>query len=237
MRDLYVFFDEEDAKILIDWFNQEEEIAYIIADGINRCRAVPTVERLEDGKQNFWYVPNGTLTVRENGSDKIVADPWSGWTGSLRNIETFYLLLYTKPEPAYFEIDEHSAYDARDTVGGNEFLRVSNFRWVGNYSPRLKKWVKREAIILQNRKYDTIVWAFPSAFQKLKNGMKYESWGGSYNSLSRALKEANLPKKHIEAQVDETPKPLPTDVVLGGDAKPLPTDVVLSSKHRKRQYF
>lgn len=251
MRDLYVFFDEEDAKILIDRLNQDEEIAFIVHKGVyegfNQWKAVPTVDSLSDGNHSLWHVPGEPLkTCGGYGSEQIITDPWNGWTGSLRwgNSARIYLNFNTQlhTQSAYYEIDKFSVFDAKRKAGGDQFLKVSNFRWEGvfGHTPReqthqwwkrFKRWVGREAVMLRHRKYATIYWAFPSAFQKLKDSMGYSGVG----NLNCALREAKLPKKASKIVLYEDAKPLPTDIVLGGHAKPRPTDVVLGSKHQQQQ--
>jgi hypothetical protein len=62
------FVAEDDLPVLIDRFNQDEEIAYVVKDapdrpGAQRWRAVRSVETLAMGEHVLWHVPTGPLPM------------------------------------------------------------------------------------------------------------------------------------------------------------------------------
>lgn len=202
---LSVFLDEQDAKNLINWLNQEQEIAFIVADGLNRWKAVSTVASLEDGEHSLWHVPGGELTLwGACDFEEIIADPWNGWTTEPRtrafpNIPLLVQPYFEVAHPAVIWLDlrtRHRPYSQQERnelrvlnaslLRDTDYMMVSDFQWIGNhYQPapqqthqwwkRLKKWVEREAVRLRQfndakGKFDRwSFWAFPSAFQKLKD--------------------------------------------------------------------
>ena len=217
MPGLPVFVDEQDAKILLRWLSDDQDIAFIVPTGPRQWKAVPAVSELEDGNYSLWYVPSGPLPLL-GGDDPnaIIANPWQGWTdlrpsadsttayfgaGHLGEIR---LSLQTRHRP--YSQQERSELRLLNglLLGSKDLMSVSDFQWIGNrHQPapkqmhqwwrRLKRWIEPEAIRV--RPYTAIsgtyerwsFWAFPSAFQKLSNGMDYYAYGCDLtNDLSAA---------------------------------------------------
>jgi hypothetical protein len=91
------FIAGDDLPVLIDRFNRDEEIAYIVKDGPDRpgeqrWRAVRSVETLAMGEHVLWHVPTGPLPMLDLSEpgprtgflvpdpDPPIRDPFAGWT-------------------------------------------------------------------------------------------------------------------------------------------------------------
>lgn len=158
-------------------------------------KAVRTVDALTDGLNNLWHVPAGSLPLIEvdPGPQPLgvqfppIPDPWAGWIGPRcfgSGCHAWIRLeLWTRYQP-YTEQERASLYEQNFFwLKGHEMLVVSNLQWTGSYfrpAPpqtqrwwnRMKGWIERNAFRLHS---NPGFWAFPSALQKLKNGMQYYS--------------------------------------------------------------
>lgn len=88
---LPIFVDEPDAKLLIDWLNQEDEIAFLMSVGRGKWKAESSVADLKDGEYSLWHIPSGPLPLGYSNYDqRIIANPWQGWTEPLSDgIQSF----------------------------------------------------------------------------------------------------------------------------------------------------
>lgn len=198
---LSIFLDEQDAKILIHWLNQQEEIAYLMPVERGKWKAVSSVTNLKDGDYSLWHIPSGSIPLWDSDSnDKIIENPWQGWTeipngssltrpkSGINCPKVFSLELHTRHQPySQQELAKGSMLNSR-LMQGKDILSVSGFQWIGNRyqaaSPqtqkwwkRLKYWVAHHAIKLTPPCVRWSFWAFPSAFCKLKSGMNYSCRG------------------------------------------------------------
>jgi hypothetical protein len=184
-----------------------------------RWKAVRTLASLTDGLQSLWHVPAGPLPLIEIKSDSApmgslmgpnspppyppIADPWSGWTG----INTFgsgchpwiRLELWTRHRP-YTEQERATLRELNSFwLAQEDTLLVSVFQWTGSYfrpAPgqtqrwwnRVKAWMDRSAVRLRVK---PSYYAFPSALQKLKSGMRYYSHGFD---LDEAIRRTGNPQ-------------------------------------------
>jgi hypothetical protein len=168
-----------------------------------RWKAVQTMAALRDGLQSLWHVPAGPLPLIELKDPRVllqtgtspmplvaparplIADPWRGWTGTNQfgsgchpwiRLELWMRHRpYTKEERASLKV-RNAFWDDK-----NDMLVVSGFQWTGSHfhpAPaqtqrwwnRMKGWIDRNAARLHT---NPSFWAFPSAHQKLKTGMRY----------------------------------------------------------------
>jgi hypothetical protein len=185
---------------------------------LRRWKAVRTVDVLADGLQSLWHVPAGPLPLievdRNPGKMSLsglesplqfptIPDPWNGWTGIDRFgsgcLPWIRLDLWTRHRP-YTEHERKTllvlnAFWADD----DDLLVVSDFQWTGGHfrtAPpqtqrwwnRMKGWIDRNAIRLRS---NPGFWAFPSALQKLKDGMRYYSRNFD---LDDAIRHADNPR-------------------------------------------
>jgi hypothetical protein len=168
-----------------------------------RWKAVPMVLGLADGEHALWHVPAGSLPLlNEGGSQKEIPDPWTGWVEQRSGAD---------PTVPYFGAGHHAAirlslwtrhrsYTNQEKVAlsvvnsfwdrEEDMLVVSDFQWIGGrYGPpppetrrwwsRLRAWLDRAATRVADP--PQILWAFPSARQKLESGMAYYARGWQVN--------------------------------------------------------
>lgn len=161
----------------------------------SRWKAVRTVEALTDGLNSLWHVPAGPLPLikMDPGPRPLVVqfppipDPWTGWFGPPGFGSGCYawirLELHTRHRPYTGQerasLQEQNFFWLKD----HDMLVVSDLQWTGGHfrqAPpqtqrwwnRMKSWLERNAVRLHS---NPGFWAFPSALQKLKNGMRYYS--------------------------------------------------------------
>ncbi|MCC7418729.1 MAG: hypothetical protein IT428_00470 [Planctomycetaceae bacterium] len=78
---LPLYADEDDFRDVLSWLNSDADIAFIVADGPQRWRAVARLEILTYGRYCLWHLPSGPLPLLGQGTieDSQVPDPWAGW--------------------------------------------------------------------------------------------------------------------------------------------------------------
>jgi hypothetical protein len=180
------------------------EIAGTEGSNHQQWKAVRAVKALKDGKHSLWHVPGGPLPLIRAGSVPPyppISDPWAGWTGSASFGTGCHpwirLQVWTRHHP-YTEQELQTLHEVNDFWAHKEDkLVVSGFQWTGGHfhpAPpqsqrwwnRMRGWVNRNAIPL-----GAGFWAFPSALQKLKNGMRYYSRNFD---LDDGIRKAEKPK-------------------------------------------
>src|SRR5262249_47616108 len=149
-----------------------------------------------------WHVPAGPLPLIEvkrvaapmrllgpNDPPRYppIPDPWTGWTGTDQFgpgcSPWIRLEIWTRHRP--YTQQERATLHLLNSFWCNthDMLVVSGFQWTGSHfrpAPpqtqrwwnRMKGWVNRRAVRLRS---NPSFWAFPSALQKLKDGMRYYS--------------------------------------------------------------
>jgi hypothetical protein len=164
-------------------------------------KAVRRVDTLADGRHGLWHIPAGPLPqIEVNGPagsmplldpDLLryppIADPWAGWIGTDQFgpgcLPWIRLELWTRHQP-YTERERVTAHELISFwLETEDVLVVSGLQWTGSYfrpAPaqtqrwwnRMRRWVDQNAVRLRSK---PSFWAFPSALQKLKGGMRYYS--------------------------------------------------------------
>jgi hypothetical protein len=208
---LPIFVDEHDAKLLIYWLNQEEEIAVLVSAGRGKWKAVSSVTDLKDGEYSLWHIPSEPLPLWcGNSHQGIIVNPWDGWTEELSGSSlttpnsgvnhpgVIRLTLNTRHQPySKQELTKLTTPNGR-LMRDTDILSFSDFQWIGNryggaarqthqWWRRLKYWVSCQAVRLTPCGVRWSFWAFPSAFCQLKSGMEYSANGWD---LSMAVREA-----------------------------------------------
>ena len=179
---------------------------------IERWKAVRAVDTLVDGHHSLWHVPAGPLPLVDTdpGPRPLIGpagpqyppipDPWTGWTGPPSFGSGCHpwsrFELWTRHRP-YTPEERATLHELISFwLDHDDLLAVSGFQWTGSYfrpAPpqtqkwwnRMKGWVDRTAIRLGSG-----FWAFPSALQKLKTGMRYYSRNFD---LDDSIRRAQLP--------------------------------------------
>jgi len=82
MPSVLLYALDADLAALLDRLNADPEIAFIVADGAGRWRAVDRLDRLPAGHYALWHIPSGSLPlleVSETEPDRVIDDPFAGW--------------------------------------------------------------------------------------------------------------------------------------------------------------
>lgn len=177
-------------------------------------KTVQTVESLNDGEHSLWHVPAGPLPLinpdlatkpmspligPEGHGYPPIPDPWTGWLGRPGfgpGCHPWIRLEVNTRHRPYTQQERASGPRISFWLGDHDLLAVSGFEWTGSHfrpAPpqtqrwwnRMRGWVDRSAVRLHSG-----FWAFPSALQKLKDGMQYYSRNFD---LDDAIRKAEIP--------------------------------------------
>ncbi len=179
-----------------------------------RWKAVRAVHALNDGAHSLWHMPAGPLPLIETdaGPRRIIGpegpgyppipNPWAGWIGPPGFGSGCHpwirLEVWTRHRP-YTPQERTSLHELNAFwLNEDDMFVVSGFQWTGSHfrpaPPQTQRWwngmrgwVDRTAIKLRR---DPGFWAFPSALQKLKGGVRYYS---RYFDLEDAIRDAEIP--------------------------------------------
>jgi hypothetical protein len=166
-------------------------------------KAVDKVSELADGEHYLWHIPAGPLPLlTEDQREVVITDPWKGWTEDFSGADptipffgssqaVIRLSLWTRHHP--YSLEERATLPILNSHWDREtdLLAVSDFQWVGGrYTPpspmtkrwwsRLRAWLNRKAKRM-SAPPQQIIWAFPSARDKLSRGMEYYARGWEIN--------------------------------------------------------
>jgi hypothetical protein len=184
---LPIYADSNDFRVIHDWLNASEELAFIVADGPGRWRAVRSIPVLENDLICLWHVPSGPLPLlHASPSRKVssITDPWSGWeelrTGVIRSTPYF-----GAGHPGIIWLNFHPV-----SQRSSQNIGLSSFEWVGNHyriigksaDPltetlwrSLRRWVqKRAQRIPRSGPLDgprAEIYALPSALAAFESGV------------------------------------------------------------------
>ena len=93
---LPIYADSNDFRVIHDWLNASEELAFIVDDGPRRWRPVPSIPVLGSARVCLWHVPSGPRQLLHASPSRDVSritDPWSGWvelcTGAIASTPYF----------------------------------------------------------------------------------------------------------------------------------------------------
>jgi predicted Rdx family selenoprotein len=174
------------------------QVATCDRDGFwQRWRTVRPVVGRNDGKYILWHISAGPL-IRDDGPGREfqpIRDPWAGWASerplcgpNILGAATIRLKLVTRH--AAYSPDEQATIRPLISYWINRDLLVaSDFQWTGaslqpdgsqqtaRWAAGLKDWFSRNAVGLRARNSTEVFWAFPSALQRLKAGLRYDARG------------------------------------------------------------
>ncbi|NQW93668.1 MAG: hypothetical protein HQ446_06480 [Polaromonas sp.] len=132
MPNISFYATSPDAKIITDYLNHDDEIAYLVADGEHRRKAVSKVSTLEPGLTILWHVPSGDLFYKKDRTSEElfrVADPWLGWETPL-SIEM-------AGRTPFFEAETQTKTDSINfrpsSLRNPEDIGLSSIGWLGNH--------------------------------------------------------------------------------------------------------
>jgi hypothetical protein len=108
MPHIGIYYLDSEIEILLHRLNEDEEIAWIVADGPGRWKAQKRIATLEAREYALWHIPGGPLPLEWEKSSLFVSTfveaPWEGWTEKRRgNGSTPY---FGAGHPGVFWIDD-----------------------------------------------------------------------------------------------------------------------------------
>lgn len=185
---LPMYLDNDDLKMLIDWLNQEECVAFIVNDGFGvkktKWKAIKSINDYTCNKYCLWHIPSGSLPLitSDKNITKTIIDPWKGWEEERTGADSSQPYFGTGHVGILWLNNLTKLIDKKQIIG------VSCFEWIGNYfrvlgreAPeetekwwqRLKRWVKKQAILIpQKEGMRPEIWCFPGAMDKIQKGMQ-----------------------------------------------------------------
>ena len=185
---LPMYIDNDDLKMIIDWLNQEECIAFIVNDGIGvektKWKAVKSINDYSHNRYCLWHVPSGPLPLltEEINFTKTIVNPFEGWEEERTGADD------SQPYFGAGHIGIFWLDNSTKTIEKEKAIGLSCFEWIGNHyrilgygAPeatekwwqKLKRWVKKQATLIpreENMKPE--IWCFPGAMDKIQKGMQ-----------------------------------------------------------------
>lgn len=139
-----LYLEANDVNLLNNWLNDNEEIAFLVANGTGKWIAKMRHNILADNgtqtlgikgtdflvpnfiEYNLWHIPSGQLPLLGDSTpDSFIDDPWIGWTeirqGANRN----------KP---YFGVGHTGIISLNIRLADKkDAIPMSDFQWIGNH--------------------------------------------------------------------------------------------------------
>jgi hypothetical protein len=187
---LPLYVNDADLQELLSWLNSDEEIAFIVSDGPKRWKAVPSLEKIANGRYCIWHSPSGPLPLLGHGTikDSQVRDAWAGWT-EVRTGADPNTPYFGPGHPGIVWLNARpTAYRTPKAIGLSSFEWIGNrYRIIGSPAPettekwwqQLRKCVKKVARrIPRDGPCDgprPEIWAFPSAYNAFLSGVLRDS--------------------------------------------------------------
>lgn len=180
---LPMYLTPDDAAELLAFLNSETVVAFIVADGPRRWRAVTTLAEAADGRFVLWHHPAGVPPLlRDDAPDEVPDNPWAGWEETLPGLRPFPSI-----DPAAAMILSLNLRTRGREQGSK--LGLSSFEWIGNryrsigapaessteaWWRRLGAWVRKRSVRVPRKgTWDgqrPEIWAAPSALQLIQRG-------------------------------------------------------------------
>jgi hypothetical protein len=185
------YADHVDFAQIIDWLNNNDQLAFLVSDGPRRWRAISDLDSLTSSRVCLWHVPSGLLPLLHPNPRRdvsLITDPWSGWeelrTGADPSTPFFGA---GHPGVVWFN---HRPVSLRNGGG----IGLSSYEWIGNHyrltgnpaTPAtesfwklLRKWtqklstrIPREGLLDGPRPE---IYAFQSAHRAFKSGTQRDN--------------------------------------------------------------
>lgn len=185
--------------MLLDWLNNDGEIAWIVPVGPKQWKTVSQLSSLKVGQNFMWHVPSGPLPLVyvdgkvpfpgrpdwmvPNLKSRPIEDPWTGWT-EIESCADLSQPWFGGAYPGVVELLAKSA--GRDKPGSIGF---SCFGWLANMERcigivahesterwwrRLQRRISKISIKIPREGLldgpDKEIWAMPSAHERIQNG-------------------------------------------------------------------
>ncbi len=188
---LPLFLERSDAELLLQRLNEDDEVAFLIANGPKQWKAVKTLSALPDADYSLWHTLGAPLPMLVQGQfapEGFVDDPWSGWTERCTGDDP------TRPyfgagHPSHVILNVKTRTDGKPHRLAGEVIGLSGFQWIGEryksvggpgagptkqWWNRLKHWVSKNAKKIPREGpvegQHAEIWAFPSALASIAEG-------------------------------------------------------------------
>ena len=122
----------DDTSILLSFLNQSDDVAFIVADGDGRWKAVTSIPKMDFSRLALWNIPSGPLPLLRGHNESIgqIDNPWAGWneerTGSDPTVPYFGA---GHPGIIWFNLKPTQ----QDISTGVLVIGLSSFEWIGNH--------------------------------------------------------------------------------------------------------
>jgi hypothetical protein len=195
VANILAYITKRDAEIIRQWLNLEPCIVWIVkreqTDHEYTWQALDVLPEIQPQAYSLWHRQSGELNI-PSGSvdvpDKIVADPYAGWTQRLDTLDaTTPWFGRNLPGPYHFRFAEMG----KEAPGS---IARSDFSWLGDYfrpigqgaSVETRAWWRRLGRFV--RKNSTaipwpfpqgvgrsVAFAFPDAYSEIRRGRRVDA--------------------------------------------------------------
>ncbi|GIH14808.1 hypothetical protein [Rugosimonospora africana] len=120
---LPMYLLDDDVNLVVDRFNQDGSLAWLINVDTGRWRAAPHLDRVSVARVGLWHVPSGPLPLFASGRGKAegeIPDPWAGW-----QVDHGGLPYFGAGHPGVYWLNLRTA--APEPIG------MSTIEWIGNH--------------------------------------------------------------------------------------------------------
>ena len=185
MPSLPFYATEQDFQHIFSYLNDEEDVAFLVADGAGRWIARKNQDYIGYARYCIWHIPSGPLPLlridgKENG---LVEDPWQGWQEERTGADSSHPY-FGSGHPGIIWLNAKAKSTNRN-IG----IGLSSFEWIGNWyriigrpAPeitekfwkRISRTIKKGAVrIPRTGAWDgphSEIWALPDALTNIQEG-------------------------------------------------------------------
>jgi len=183
MPSILIYALESDLQTIVDYLNEDPEIAYVIPDGPRRWRTVDRIDQFVAGHHALWHRPSGALPLvgsTEAEPDTPILDPDAGWEERLPSAISGQPFFGSHPNVIWLHV----------STGRPGVVPMCAFGWIGDryraigdgatpaanrWWRRLQRWIRNRAKIAPRGSLGASgpvdVAAFPAALTQLQDGV------------------------------------------------------------------
>lgn len=124
---LPMYVNREDSGLLRSLLNEDRDIAFIVAAGKRKWKALPMMQSFQDGRYCIWHIPSGPLPLTGGFlGDGRVKDPWAGWKEKRTGADAAQPY-FGAGHPGIIWLNLLTC-----SLGEPEKIGLSSFEWIGN---------------------------------------------------------------------------------------------------------
>lgn len=186
------YADDSDFIKIVDYLNEDEEIAFIVSAGPVSWKAVSKVNYHHLHETTWlWHIPGGPLPLmRHPAANNVITDPFAGWEDHSPKDLEYRRTPYFGPECSVALELKINVQGIRDL----DAIGISSFGWVGNrysvigspaplvtkaYWEKLRRWISKNSKKKISREGpldagEKEIYAFQNAYEKFLGGTKRE---------------------------------------------------------------